>query len=208
MSESGLFENRPGGQLPDKEPGRHRWVATAAYTLTDQEAAQATAGDEPILLDAGRLFAPVQFGCLDCEHRYDEVVAVPCEAGDEWADTPARMSTPAGAEELSGDDRDALLAAVDLVGRSGATDFEIGHLHDGVPIKEAGWWCKAQYRGARLLIERPDPIETVEALARRILTGALCPHCNQRVKLGGQGGKACRWYRRGAKWYRGCEERP
>lgn len=60
-------------------------------------------------------------------------------------------------------DEDALIAGVDLVGRTGATDFEVGYLHDDVPVAEAGWYAKAQYRGARLTAEdHPGPVEAVE----------------------------------------------
>jgi len=41
-------------------------------------------------------------------------------------------------------DEDALIAAADLVGRTGATGFEIGYLHDDVPAEKAGWYAHAQ----------------------------------------------------------------
>lgn len=104
-------------------------------------------------------------------------------------------------------DEDALVAGVDLVGRTGATDFEVGYLHDDVPVAEAGWYAKAQYRGARLTAEdHPGPVEAVEALARRLLKGALCK-CRRRVTLAGsQGdGSKCRWTRVGRRWTSECE---
>jgi len=104
-------------------------------------------------------------------------------------------------------DKDALIAAVDLVGRSGATNFEVGYLHDDVPSERAGWYAQAQYRGARLIAEdHRGPIEAAEALARRVLAGAECAHCHRPVVLGGGVElSACRWTRRGARWARGCE---
>ena len=45
-------------------------------------------------------------------------------------------------------DQNALDASIHLVGRTGATSFEIGYLNDGVPV------------------------EAAEALARRLLDGA------------------------------------
>lgn len=208
MTDAGLFPNRPGGGLPEKEPGVHRWIATAAFTVTDAEAAQAAAGREAVLLDASRLFSPVEIGCVDCEAPHRDVATRPCPAGDEFTDTPlARLTADPTGEGLSPEARDALLAGVELVGRSGAKDFTMGYLRDDVPISQAGWWAKAQYAGAELRIERPDPVEAVEALARRILTGATCAHCHRKVKLGGSGGNSCRWYREGARWFRGCEAR-
>lgn len=126
-------------------------------------------------------------------------------------------------------DRDALIAAVDLVGRSGATGFEVGFLHDDVPTDQAAWWAKAQYRGVRLSVEnQPGPAEAAEALARRVLTGGKCAHCGGLVALSDDGAIAysggrtldgkpwgveeasaarqCRWKRVGDRWDRTCEE--
>lgn len=103
-------------------------------------------------------------------------------------------------------DQDALDAGVDLVGRTGATGFEVGYLHDDVPIGEAGWYAHAKYRGARITTEHHrGPVEAVEALARQLLHGGMCTHCGKRISLQGNSGKACRWTRDGAKWVRGCE---
>lgn len=111
-------------------------------------------------------------------------------------------------------DEDALLAAVELVGRSGATDFEVGYLDDNVPADEARWWAKAQYRGARLQVENHrGPAEAAEALARRVLQGGQCTHCGGRIHLGGapralrRHGRVCAWKREGRRWERGCRDR-
>lgn len=120
-----------------------------------------------------------------------------------------------------------MLAAVDLIGRSGATGFEVGYLHEDVPAEEAAWWAKAQYKGARLQVEgQRGPVEACEALARRVLLGAKCAHCHGLVALSDRGAVAfgssmvdgstwtidqaraagqCRWTRMGARWARGCE---
>lgn len=124
-------------------------------------------------------------------------------------------------------DDDALAAAVDLIGRTGAQGFEIGYLHDDVPIEAAGWYAHAQYRGARITEENHrGPIEAAEALARQLLTGAMCNHCKKLVALSDDGAVAfngtlldgtrwtaeqaraagqCRWRRVGPRWVRGCE---
>lgn len=128
-------------------------------------------------------------------------------------------------------DEDALVAAVDLVGRAGAQGFEVGFLHDDVPSAEAAWWAHAQYRGARLAVENQiGPVEAAEALAHRILDGGMCTHCGGLITLTGVGamfypnavspipGMAplteeqarsrpqCRWIRQGPKWMRGCDQ--
>lgn len=125
-------------------------------------------------------------------------------------------------------DDDAVAAAADLVGRSGARNLQVGYLHEGVPVEEAGWYAHAQYQGARLTTEdHRGPVEALEALARRILTGAKCVHCGGLVALSDDGAYYmggtmadgsvwtrrqahaaghCRWRRMGPKWLRGCEK--
>lgn len=124
-------------------------------------------------------------------------------------------------------DDDALTAAVDLVGRTGAESFELGYLHDDVPVPQAAWWANAQLRGTRIMVEdQPGPVEAAEALARRILVGGQCQHCGGLVALSDGAAVAypgpmtdgttwteeairaagqCRWRRVGPRWVRGCE---
>lgn len=132
-------------------------------------------------------------------------------------------------------DLDAVVATVDLVGRSGATNFEIGWLNDpDDPVyAERGpeWWCKAQYRGKRLNVEgyaRPDDAAT--ALAVEILRGGKC-RCGRLVRLHGEDSAfahhdvemadgtrwtaqeaaeagQCEWRRDGQKWQPSCPEPP
>lgn len=127
-------------------------------------------------------------------------------------------------------DDDAIIAAADLVGRAGARQLEIGYLHEDVPSDQAGWYAHAQYRGARITAEdHPGPVEAVEALARRLLTGAQCTHCRGLVALSDAGAMVypgaartdgsrwtdedvaaararpqCRYRREGKLWVRGC----
>ena len=125
-------------------------------------------------------------------------------------------------------DEDAVKACADLVGRTGATEFQIGYLHDNVPADQAGWYAYASYKGARITVEdQPGPVEAADALSRRLLAGARCTHCHGLVALSDQGafafGKAtlvdgsqwdagqaaattqCRWRRMGDRWDRGCK---
>ncbi|MGW5259652.1 hypothetical protein ACWEQG_01675 [Microbispora sp. NPDC004025] len=134
------------------------------------------------------------------------------------------MADP-NADDILGD---AGYAAIELVGRTGASNLEIGYLHDGVPLEEAGWYAHAQYRGARITAEdHTSPAAALEALARRLLTGGKCTHCGGLVALTDRGALAyatstlvdgtpwnveqareagqCRWRRIGRTWKRGCE---
>lgn len=122
---------------------------------------------------------------------------------------------------------EALIAAAELVGRTGARGFEIGYLHDDVPVEEAGWYAHAQYEGVRITVEGPGPVEAAEALARRLLTGGKCTRCGGLIALSSRGAfiypsatltdgtrwdqkdalstVQCRWRRVGEHWVAGCQ---
>lgn len=77
--------------------------------------------------------------------------------------------------QLEPDDEIAIIACADLVGRSGAKQFQIGYLHDDVPTEQAGWYAHAQYVGARIsATDQPSPARAAAELARKILTGGKC----------------------------------
>ena len=132
---------------------------------------------------------------------------------------------------LPQDDEDELLAAVELVGRCGARNFETGYVHDDVPIADAGWYAHAQFKGVRIIEEdHASPIDAVYALAVRLLAGAMCNHCKGLIALTPDGAFAfehahlldgtpwnveqvadlpqCHWKRVGQHWVRGCEDQP
>ncbi|HYS41156.1 MAG TPA: hypothetical protein VEO01_36540 [Pseudonocardiaceae bacterium] len=126
-------------------------------------------------------------------------------------------------------DQDAVTACADLVGRTGATNFTIGYLHDDVPPDQAAWYAHAQFRGARITIDdQPGPVEAADALCRRLLDGAKC-RCGRLVTLSDSGAVAydstmadgstwtveqarragqCRWRRIGARWEPNCPTPP
>ena len=102
---------------------------------------------------------------------------------------------------------DIVRACVDLTDRAGASGFEIGYLHDGVPVEEAGWYAYAQYRGTRITVEdHRSPTGAALALAERLLQGAQC-RCQQPVTLS-DGVEGCRWRLLGARWEPGCDAPP
>jgi hypothetical protein len=99
---------------------------------------------------------------------------------------------------------DAVMACADLVGRAGASDFEIGYLHDDVPVEQAGWYAVAKFQGARLTAEdHQSPTLAAMALSERLLRGAAC-RCRQPVTLS-DSGQGCRWRLVGKKWEPGCD---
>lgn len=122
-------------------------------------------------------------------------------------------------------DEDALMAAADLVGRTGAKEFQIGYLNDDPPHQ---WYAHASYKGTRITEDdHKGPIEAAEALARRLLTGGKCTKCGGLIALSGDGAfaytsatltdgtkwtakdakaaKQCRWTRMGRRWEAGCQ---
>lgn len=106
------------------------------------------------------------------------------------------------------EDQDAVIACVDLVGRSGGKNFEIGYLDDDVPVEKARWWAKAQYEGARIMVEgKTSPTEACEALVRKILAGGMCTGCKKTVTLADDpgGDNYCRWRRYADTWKEGCK---
>lgn len=102
---------------------------------------------------------------------------------------------------------DAVIACADLVGRAGAKDFEIGYVHEGVPVEDAGWYAVATYQGARVMVdEHRSPTGAAMALAERLLSSATC-RCRRPVVLADDR-VGCRWRLMGQRWEPGCDVPP
>lgn len=102
---------------------------------------------------------------------------------------------------------DVVVACADLAGRCGARDFEIGHLHDDVPVEEAGWFASVSFKGARINVdEHRSPTAAALALAERLLKGAIC-RCRKPVTLDDDK-PGCRWRLMGKRWEPGCDAPP
>jgi hypothetical protein len=69
-----IFEAVPGAELPDKVPGKHRWIATAAYVISQEIADHAYEADVPKYLDQQSLFH-LGIGCYDCERPLGDITA-------------------------------------------------------------------------------------------------------------------------------------
>lgn len=124
-------------------------------------------------------------------------------------------------------DEERLQDALELMPRTGARGLEVGYLRDDVPAVEADWYAHAQYQGARIIAEHhTGPVDALEALAVKLLTGAQCVHCKGLVALTTAGAlfypshlvdgtpfteaeartrPQCQWRRVGTRWIRGCE---
>jgi hypothetical protein len=102
---------------------------------------------------------------------------------------------------------DAVLATADLCARSGAENFEIGHLSDDP--RNPRWWagCLIRRNGSTWRIyveEKVGPDEAADALSRRLLAGASCTGCGRIVTMDSKRG-GCYWHRDGPSWVRGCD---
>lgn len=105
-------------------------------------------------------------------------------------------------------DEDAVIAAVHLVDRCGATAFDYGYAKDTPRSEDAQWWAKAEF-GVRAIMVKDyrSPVEAIEGLARRLMDGAMCK-CGKQVALEGADPAMCRWTRNGRSWDAGCDAPP
>ena len=138
----------------------------------------------------------------------------PHEGGRESDDVVGDFARQVGDEgpSLAPGQKRRLIAAVDLIGRTGAREFQLGHLEEDVPIPLARWYAHAQYQGARITVdEQADPIVAVEGLAARLVNGGMCTHCGARTVLDRAGsiprGPYCAYRLVGDRYMRGCAAR-
>jgi hypothetical protein len=71
------FEAQPSAELPPKVSGKHRWIATAAYVLNDEDVENAFDENKHKILDNSKLFV-LGIGCYDCEQPLSVVQGRPC----------------------------------------------------------------------------------------------------------------------------------
>ncbi len=102
-----------------------------------------------------------------------------------------------------------VMAGIDLIGRTGATDFELAHDED--PVQ---WWAGANWNGTRMFSERfPYPAQAVEDLVGRVVNGGRCTHCDLTTVVGVTiGGHCCQWLSaenvddpNSYRWVRSCQ---
>jgi hypothetical protein len=103
---------------------------------------------------------------------------------------------------------DMVIALADLVSRCGATEFELGYVHDDVPAEEAGWYAHAMWSGTRITAEdHRSPTAAALALSERLLHDAACK-CGRVVTLADGRPDRCRWRLVGQRWQPGCTAPP
>ena len=104
-------------------------------------------------------------------------------------------------------DEPLLLAAVDMIGRTGAKNLEIGFDDDNEDL----WYAQATYGKSKVIVEGFDnPVKATEALVRKLMHGGRCTHCGKMVTLeDGMHSKRYCYYalvdiNGGKKWMRKC----
>lgn len=116
----------------------------------------------------------------------------------------------------------AAAAAVDLVGKTGATSLEVGWTGD--PTRRR-WYAHAEYRGTQIEVgDRDNPGEALNALVVRLLHGGRCVGCGKLCAISDdpvpiaarmldgeepdpnveRDRGVCHWTRLGRCWVRGC----
>lgn len=76
-------------------------------------------------------------------------------------------------------DRDPrFLAAVDLIGRTGASSWSVRYCDEETP---AVWLCVAEYEGEGMwdAAGARDPLTAALRLCEQLVDGALCVHCGK-----------------------------
>lgn len=102
---------------------------------------------------------------------------------------------------------DVVIACVELFGRCGAKELELGFAREDVPVEEAGWYAQVSYRGARIMVQdHRSPSGAALALAERLLYKAVCK-CGQPVAINDDT-PGCRWRLMGKHWESGCDAPP
>jgi hypothetical protein len=69
---------RQFAKLPPKQPGKHRWVASASFVMDIPDRLLADVDTKKFLDDKNLMYIGV--GCWDCEQVYTECVDQPCPA--------------------------------------------------------------------------------------------------------------------------------
>lgn len=86
FTDTGEHDEGAAGQMPDKEPGVHRWIAMAVYSLSSGQARMASVPGARVLLDHENRLS-IMVGCADCEYSYELVVDKPCPVDfDKWSE--------------------------------------------------------------------------------------------------------------------------
>lgn len=114
--------------------------------------------------------------------------------------------------EMTTDETDRLHAAVDVIGRTGAKDFEVG-FDDEAPTN-ACWYARCDVVGVgnTSVAGITDPASAAEKLARKLINGGTCSHCGRTMTLviwikPGEDAlypAQCHWRRTRKRWERGC----
>lgn len=91
VTDTGILDTGYAGKLPEKIPGKHRWIVMIVHVLTDQQGRDLIAGKiadgtaEQITWDHENRLGVNGPGCIDCEAPMHAVADQPCPAdATEW----------------------------------------------------------------------------------------------------------------------------
>lgn len=116
-------------------------------------------------------------------------------------------------ERLQLEKPDLLVAAADLVRRCGGTNLAVGYQETP---RGTEWWATATIQHhprdpdgePETTSGHASPERAADALARKLIEGGKCEHCQRTIRLGGDRRdrqQVCRFKRIGPEWIRGCK---
>lgn len=107
------------------------------------------------------------------------------------------MTTEAGSTPMGGTRGDRMLlgrvlAAVELLGRSGVGDVEFAYDEEEAYPESVLWWAKGNWNGTRVYSAHfPYPAQALEDLLGRVINGGQCARCKDITVLGVEIGGYC-----------------
>lgn len=79
----GVYDQGRTASLPPKQPGKHRWILTCSYVVTEESVRGEMDGTGESYLDHETRFA-MGLGCWDCEQPYPDITPDTICPANEW----------------------------------------------------------------------------------------------------------------------------
>lgn len=78
-----------------------------------------------------------------------------------------------------------VLAAVELLGRSGVSDVEFAYDEEKAYPEGVLWWAKGNWNGTRVYSAHfPYPAQALEDVLSRVINGGMCARCRRTTVVG------------------------
>jgi hypothetical protein len=78
-----------------------------------------------------------------------------------------------------------VIAAVELLGRTGVTDVEFAYDEEDAYPDKVLWWAKGNWKGHRVYsVHFPYPAQALEDVLSRVINGGTCGRCGKTTVVG------------------------